>query len=119
MSTEKGTDQTEPEDDIKWLFEDQGKRRVRLLSSSKPIPIGGLEEDKDKQPPHRQAANYYKEVAKDKKGEFLVTMEYKNDGKVVPIVIEIDKEDCAQVVKEKSMKSSIFIGTKKPPRAGL
>lgn len=119
LSLEKGADQTEPEDDIKWLFEDQGKIRSRLISSSKPIPIRGSEEDKDSQPPHRQAASYYKELARDKKGEFLVTMEHKKNGKVTPIVMEIDKDDCAKVIKESSKKSSIYIGTKKPPRAGF
>jgi hypothetical protein len=39
-----------------------------MMSTSKSIPIKGSDEDKDVQPPHRQAAAYYKRVANAKYG---------------------------------------------------
>jgi len=54
---EKGEDKTEPVEEVKWLFEDQGRDRGIIVSTSCPIPTSG----DDTQPPHRQAANYYKE----------------------------------------------------------
>ena len=84
----KGTDKTKPTDQIKWLCEEQGEDRGYVVSTSKPIPGKGSKEDEDKQPPHRQAANYYKEdvVEADR---FLVTMERPNALNPKPIVITI------------------------------
>ena len=49
----------------------RGQHRARAVSTSKPIPAADTE-----QPPHRQAANYYRGVVATKSGEFLVTMEH-------------------------------------------
>ena len=57
LSDDKGTETTEPIEEIKWLFEEQGLSRSRIISSSKPIPSRGSKEDDDNNPPHRQAAN--------------------------------------------------------------
>ena len=57
-----------------------------MISTSKPIPNN----DEDKQPPHRQAANYYKDVAYDIDGEFKVTMEHPSEINPKPLVITID-----------------------------
>ena len=38
-------------------------------------PVKGSDEDKDVQPPHRQAGAYYKRVANAKDGQFKVTMD--------------------------------------------
>lgn len=85
---EKGTDKTTPTEQIEWLCEEQGEERGYIVSTSKPIPGKGTKEDKDKQPPHRQAANYYKEnvVETDR---FLVTMERPNAMNPKPVVIAI------------------------------
>ena len=117
LSNEKGEDKTDPIEDLKWLFEVQGNNKGRLISASKTIPIKGSDEDND-QPPHRQAAAYYKDVAKDKLGEFLVTMENPSTSNPKPIVVEIDSEDCAKILKL-ATSSSTFISDKKPPRAGF
>ena len=66
----KATKKTTPVSDVKWLFE-QGQEKAILVSTSDPIPATNTT-----QPPHRQAANYYKDVAKDIEGEFKVTMEH-------------------------------------------
>ena len=112
----KGENKTEPTDKIKWLFEMQGKNKSRLISSSKPIPGKGSDEDND-QPPHRQAAAYYKGVADDKNGEFKVPMEEPSIAKPKVMMIEIDKENCAKLVKG-VVAGAAFITDKKPPRAG-
>lgn len=83
LSSEKGKEKTEPTELIKSLFE-KGEIGCYLISSSDPIPP----KDTD-QPPHRQAAAYYKEIAANKKGEFMVTMEEPNQYSPKPIKIEI------------------------------
>jgi len=86
LSSEKGKEKTEPIKTIKSLFE-EGQMRCYLISSSDPIPS----KDTD-QPPHKQAAAFYKEVAKNKGDEdsFLVTMETPTTEIPKPIVISID-----------------------------
>lgn len=90
LNKEKGKDKTTPTDRIKWYYE-QGQSAGIIVSSSKPIPA----DDSDSQPPHRQAANYYKEVVGDIGGQFLVTMEHPNKGKPEPLVIEITDRGAA------------------------
>lgn len=86
---EKGRDQTEPTDDVAWLCEDQGRDRAIMVSTSWPIPLKGTAEDKDVQPPHREAANYYRQVADNLDGTFKVTMETPSTSKPRPMTIEI------------------------------
>jgi len=85
---EKGSNKTIPTQQVKWLCEQQCSARGYIVSTSKPIPMPGTDEDKDVQPPHRQAANYYKEdvVETDR---FLVTMERPNKKNPKPVVIKI------------------------------
>ncbi len=85
LSDEKGEDRTVPVENLRWLYENQGLSGGLLVSTSKLIPTN----DDDKQPPHRQAANYYKGIASDHGGEWLVTMEHPSKNKPKPIVIEI------------------------------
>lgn len=116
IGQEKGEDKTKPAKEVKWLYEDKGLNRSRLISSSKPIPQKGTDEDKDDQPPHRQAAAYYKDVANLHQGEFLVTMEEPSKASPKPIVIEIDERK-ARVVKAGVWGGSIAV-SKPTPRAG-
>lgn len=71
----KGEDETEPTEHVEWLCEMQGRERHIMVSTSKPMPLKGTAEDRDVQPPHRQAGNYYKAVARRADGSFKVTME--------------------------------------------
>jgi hypothetical protein len=77
LSGEKGKDHTTPVDEVRWLHEQAGQFRSIMVSTSWPIPAPGTPEDEDAQPPHRQAANYYKAVQFDpsRDGNFVVTME--------------------------------------------
>lgn len=92
---EKGTTKTEATEEVERLF-DHGLDEGLLISSSKPIPSN----DEDPQPPHRQTAKYYREIAEKISGEFLVTMENEEDdnGNIYPIVIQIG-EDGVKVEK--------------------
>ncbi|WP_295038378.1 hypothetical protein [Sulfitobacter sp.] len=86
---EKGEDKTQPTEDVEWLCETQGRERHVMVSTSKPMPVKGSAEDKDVQPPHRQAGAYYKSVAREADGSFKVTMETPSIAKPKPIQIEI------------------------------
>jgi len=90
IGPEKGKDKTTPTDNVKWLHE-QGQSGGILVSSSKPIPT----DDSDNQPPHRQAAAYYRDVANDVDGEFVVTMEHPKKAAPEPLVIEVTDKGAA------------------------
>jgi hypothetical protein len=84
LGPDKGKDATKPIDEVKWLIEEQGRTGCHVISTSDPIPA----KDTD-QPPHRQAANYYKGVVAEKDGDFIVTMEHPSVSAPEPIVLEI------------------------------
>lgn len=90
VGPEKGKDQTEPDADVDWLYQKaQASSVPYIVSTSKPIPTNGSKEDKDDQPPHRQAANYYRSVVP--ADHFLVTMEHRSQAEPEPIVFDIDR----------------------------
>ena len=62
-----------------------GQAKGIIVSTSDPIP----DNDDSDQPPHRQAANYYKDVVADLDGQFKVTMEHPKELDPKPLVIEI------------------------------
>lgn len=112
LSSEKGTEVTVPDAVVKKLFETYGQSRGRLISTSKPIPSN----DDDKQPPHRQAAAYYKAQAERLRGEFLVTMEHTSILYPEPIVIKIDQLGAS--IGKMAAAASVAGGSIPPPRAG-
>ncbi|CAO3372766.1 hypothetical protein [Azospirillum argentinense] len=95
LSSEKGEDMTEPVEDVRWLFEDLARQKEIIVSPSKPIPKKGSKEDEDVQPPHRQAANYYKKIIKDSNGQFKVTMETPSEANPKPIKLKISSTGVA------------------------
>lgn len=84
LSEDKGKDETVPRDEVDSLF-DRGSTSCILISSSDPIP-----NEDTKQPPHRQAANYYRRKAREKGSEsnFIVTMEWPDKDAPKPVVVE-------------------------------
>ena len=92
IGPEKGEEKTIPTEKTKWLFEEQGEGFGYIISPSKPIPAPGTKEDQDVQPPHRQAATYYKEEVLTSRNRFLVTMEEPSILSPKPIVIVITKD---------------------------
>lgn len=111
LSDEKGDDITEPEPEVKWLFE-QGRTGGIIVSTSKPIPTN----DDDNQPPHRQAANYHRGRARAIRGEFKVTMEHPKTSRPERLVINIDGTGAAV---RKALLAGGYVATTRPsPRAG-
>ena len=84
LSDEKGEGRTEPGGRLAWLYEDAGQRGGLLVSTSDPIPAAATD-----QPPHREAAAYYKQVARYLDGSYVVTMEHPSTSVPKPLVIEI------------------------------
>ena len=116
IGPDKGKDKTEPTEQISWLCETQGEKRGYIISPSKPIPKKGSDEDvKDDQPPHRQAANYYREDVVDS-DRLLVTMSEPNDRQPKPIVIEIGGDGA--VKKSLGALGAAAIVSGAAPRAG-
>ena len=116
LGPEKGDDETVPVDDVAWLYEEQGQEGAIIVSTSKPIPTKGSKEDKDVQPPHRQAANYYKSVIKASDGEFVVTMEHRKPNAPEPVVIKITSHGATLKV---AGATAAYVVTSRPaPRAG-
>ncbi len=107
LSDEKGRKKTTPGSKVKWLFE-QGYEKAKLVSTSDSIPANDTT-----QPPHRQAANFYKGVAQDINGEFKVTMEHPKKSAPEPLVITIDGSKAT--IKKESTKAAIISTA---PRAG-
>jgi hypothetical protein len=86
LGPDKGKEKTEPAEKVAWLYEEQGHPGAKIVSTSKPIPFND-----DDQPPHRQAAKYYKDVLRDSyDGEFLVTMSHPSESAPKAMVLRID-----------------------------
>ena len=89
LGPKRGTDETKAVDEVKWLFETRGRKGGIMVSTSWPIPNKGSKEDKSDQPPHRQAANYYRRVKEGISGQFMVTMEEPSKSKPKPFSYEV------------------------------
>ena len=112
LAPNKGKDKTKPVPEVEWLFENQAFEGGKIVSTSKPIPT----DDTDNQPPHRQAANYYRELAQAIKGEFKVTMEHPTKSVPEPLVITID--EFGATVKKRNIGVIGIISSRPAPRAG-
>ncbi len=110
LSKDKGADVTVPDEEIAWLFE-QGSTGAILVSTSDPIP-----EDDTTQPPHRQAAGYYRQRAEALDGTYVVTMEHPTSTKHEPLIIVIGA--LGGTVKRERVLSSAYLATRPAPRAG-
>ena len=116
IGPEKGATKTEPTEQIRWLCEEQGEAMGYVVSSSPPIPAKGSDADKDDQPPHRQAANYYREDVVES-GHLLVTMEHPNTSAPKPIEIEIGSKGASKKALGVPA-SAALVGGAAAPRAG-
>ena len=111
LSAEMGEEKTKPDAEVERLFK-RGQQKGILVATCKPIPS----DDSDDQPPHRQAANYYREIAKGLAGDFKVTMEYPRESRPEPLVIQID--DFGATLKKLTVASGASVLTRPAPRAG-
>lgn len=112
LSPDRGKEKTAPVAETEWLFEEQGLPGGIMVSTSKPIPT----DDSDVQPPHRQTANYYKDIAKNINGEFIVTMEHPSKSAPEPLVITVDQ--FGATVKKRTSGVAGIISSRPSPRAG-
>lgn len=116
LGSKKGEDLTVPVDEVAWLYEEQGQDGAIIVSTSRPIPAKGSKEDKDDQPPHRQAANYYKSVLAATDGEFVVTMEHPKESAPKAIVIEVGSGGAT--LKLAAATATYAATVRRAPRAG-
>jgi len=120
LSDDKGIDKTKPVPKVERLFEVYGQERGIVVSTSDPIPAKGDKRDTQvgANPPHRQAANYYKEdVTGPKDGEFKVTMEHPSSTKPRPLTITIDERKAT--VKKETIAATVAAVSGRAPRAGI
>ena len=116
IGPDKGTNKTTPVPQVARLYEKNGQHGAIAVSASKPIPQAGSDDDKDPQPPHRQAAKYYEDAIRSVNGQFVVTMEHPSRNSPKPIVIEI-RDNKATLIK--SVERTGFVATsQRAPRAG-
>lgn len=116
IGPDKGEDETKPSNEMAWLCETQGQERCTMMSTSKSIPVKGSDEDKDVQPTHREAAAYYKRVARVKDGVFKVTMDLPSSSKPKPSAIEITERGAMLLSVSATVGTASVIST--PARAG-
>jgi len=115
IGPERGQDETKPDPDVKWLFEDQREDSSYIVSPSLPIPAKGSEEDKSDQPPRRQAANYHRRISKGSDGEFEVTMEKPSKASPKPFAYKVTAQGVALELAAPMVASAAAAST---PRAG-
>jgi hypothetical protein len=86
------------------------------MSTSWSIPIKGTADDEDVQPPHRQAAAYYKRVARGKDGLFKVVMDLPSSSNPRPSKVEITARGARLLMVSAAVGAASIIST--PARAG-
>jgi len=114
LSDERGKDRTEPVTNAAWFFGEQARAGAIMVSTSKPIPMMDSETDTD--PPHRQAANYYRKCAEAVGGEFIVTMEHPTKSGPEPLVITIDSGGAT--LQKRIARSGVSVVSRPSPRMG-
>jgi hypothetical protein len=112
LGPDKGKDKTEPVEGVRWIFEDQSQLGAIVVSTSDPIPTTVDQE----QPPHRQAANYYRDNRRENGGTFVVTMEHPKASAPEPLVITIDHRKAT--IKKRALAASVAVTSVSAPRAG-
>ena len=115
LGPDRGVDETKAVDAVKWLFETQSRDGCIIVSPSWVIPVKGTKEDKDVQPPHRQAAAYYRRVLRVRDGELHVTMETPNKIKPKPFRVDITAAGAAFAL---FATTSVGTATGSTPKAG-
>ena len=111
LGPDKGETKTEPVENVKFLYEEKGQSGGIIVSPSDIIPTVDTI-----QPPHFQAANYYRDVVSQKKGEFIVTMEHPNKTYPAPLVIRINAYGA--VVEKLNAMGAMGSVSSSAPRAG-
>ena len=116
LGPEKGEDKTKPVKQVAWLYQTQQQDNATIVSSSKPMPVKGSQEDEDDNPPHRQAGNYYKGVVEEPDDQFKVTMQHPKASAPKPLVIDTDTTKAT--VQARALATAAVAVSTRPPRAG-
>ncbi len=118
LSSEKRSgDKSKPEPMVSRLFEQYAQAGAIVVSTSAPIPLKGSDEDKKgANPPHRQAANYYREDVVDDDGDFKVTMAHPTEDSPEPLLIEIGR--LGTTIRKVVHAAGLYAVLSRPPRAG-
>jgi hypothetical protein len=95
-----------PIDEVDWLYQ-QGGTGGYLVSTSKTIPSDCAE----KMPPHKNAADYYKEQASKIAGEYVVTADFPTKAKPAEMVFEITSQGAKLIKQSGSVGSGGAIST--------
>ena len=112
LGPDKGTDVTVPAEKVARLYELYGREGAILVSPSNVVPASN-----ETQPPHKQAAEYYRKVAESTKGQFRVTMEHptKEDPKPMKVdvrglglgatVVAVSSESGRRLTRERTLRA--------------
>ena len=112
LGPEKGEKITEPVPNVRRLYEEYGEDGGMIVSPSKIIPNSD-----EIQPPHRQAAEYYRSAAKKTEANFLVTMEHPTKKDPKPVNLKVSGMGQG-VALERPAPSRTAAVIARPPRAG-
>ena len=115
LGPERGVDETKAVPDVQWLFENQGREGSVIVSTSWQIPAKGSKEDVGVQPPHPQAANHHRRVARQLDGQFTVTMEEPSRMNPQPFGYKITALGVGLIVATPMVSTTAAAAT---PRAG-
>lgn len=97
IGPDKGKDKTVPVPQVEWLCETSGDENGFIISPSWPIPTEGTDADRDPQPPHREAAEYYWSDVLASRRNLLVTMSEPTTFSPKPIVLRISEVGATKV----------------------
>ena len=114
LSVEKGNDETVPRSEVSRMF-DLCSMGCILVSSSDPIPV-----EDSTQPPHHQAAAYYRRIARDRGNEknYIVTMEYPCVEKPRPLIVEVTSRGFVVRRSIAAVAGSTLVVSRPSPRLG-
>ena len=115
IGPDRGSDETAPTEDMAWLYEERRAAGSVIVSPSEPIPTKGTEEDRGKQPPHRQAAAYHRRISERKDGRFLVTTEEPSKARPKRFAYKITPRGLAPALAAPSAAAAASASS---PRAG-
>jgi hypothetical protein len=112
LSSDKGKDMTVPVPEVERLYETYARPGALVISPSDSIPTVDTV-----QPPHRQAAAYYRSLkTKKDKIDYRVTMEHPTKNAPKPLVLKIDY--LGVTVEQMGLSGAAAILTMPTPRAG-
>ena len=112
LGPRKGKNVTNPVPAVRRLYEEYGEDGGVIVSPSKIIPSTD-----EIQPPHKQAAAYYKSAAKKLGGRLVVTMEHPTKKDPKPLILKISGLGRGVAI-DRSARAGAAAAATRPPRAG-